>query len=426
MTQIHLLGMRRFAPFFWTQFLGAFNDNLFKSALVTLITFRLAAVYNVNAPMLITVVAGLFILPFFLFSSLAGQICDKYEKSFLIRIIKFVEIILMCLTAAAFEMMQLWWLVFLLFCMGTQSTFFGPLKYSILPQLLTDDELIAGNGLVNAGTNVAILTGTLCGGLLVLSASGRHYIAIGIIGVAIAGYAASRFIPNSPAAAPGLKIDRNLFRSTWQMLAYPVANKRVFTAILGISWFWFIGSVYLAQFPSYAKDVIGGDEQVSTLFLVIFSIGVGLGATCCNKLLKGRVSGKYLPASLVCISIFTALLCYFSRDLFPGRQLGSLAVFIGSPGSAPIILSMLLLAVAGGIFSVPMYAIMQRLTPPTHMARVIASLNIFNSFYMVVAALLCAVMIGAGASILFIFISMAALNFFMLPLAFKLSGVDYD
>lgn len=202
-TQFSLLAKRRFLPLFLTQFLGAFNDNLFKSALVILITFRLAETYNVNAQIMITAVAGLFILPFFLFSSLAGQIADKYEKSFLIRIIKLVEIILMCLTAAAFETMHLWWLIFLLFCMGTQSTFFGPLKFSILPQLLNDDELVAGNGLVNAGTNIAILTGTLCGGLFILSPLGRHYISAGVVGVAVAGYAASRFIPTAEPSSPG-------------------------------------------------------------------------------------------------------------------------------------------------------------------------------------------------------------------------------
>ena len=288
-TQFSLLAKRRFLPLFLTQFLGAFNDNLFKSALVILITFRLAETYNVNAQIMITAVAGLFILPFFLFSSLAGQIADKYEKSFLIRIIKLVEVILMCLTAAAFETMHLWWLIFLLFCMGTQSTFFGPLKFSILPQLLNDDELVAGNGLVNAGTNIAILTGTLCGGLFILSPLGRHYISAGVVGVAVAGYAASRFIPTAEPSSPGLRIDRNLFRSTWEMLVYPFCNRDVFRSIIGISWFWFLGSVFLAQFPSFAKDALGGDEQVSTLFLVLFSVGVGAGATFCNKLRLRKV-----------------------------------------------------------------------------------------------------------------------------------------
>ena len=425
-TQFSLLAKRRFLPLFLTQFLGAFNDNLFKSALVILITFRLAETYNVNAQIMITAVAGLFILPFFLFSSLAGQIADKYEKSFLIRIIKLVEIILMCLTAAAFETMHLWWLIFLLFCMGTQSTFFGPLKFSILPQLLNDDELVAGNGLVNAGTNIAILTGTLCGGLFILSPLGRHYISAGVVGVSVAGYAASRFIPTAEPSSPGLRIDRNLFRSTWEMLVYPFCNRDVFRSIIGISWFWFLGSVFLAQFPSFAKDALGGDEQVSTLFLVLFSVGVGAGATFCNKLLKGRVSGKYLSCSLIGMSLFIVMLYIFSAAAPAGGELISALQFIRGPRAAGIVFAMFMIAACGGLYSVPMYAMMQRMTPESHMARVIASLNIIDSLGMVAAAMLTALMISAGVSISGIFLSMAFLNLLMLPLTIKLSRISYD
>ena len=425
-TQFSLLAKRRFLPLFLTQFLGAFNDNLFKSALVILITFRLAETYNVNAQIMITAVAGLFILPFFLFSSLAGQIADKYEKSFLIRIIKLVEINLMCLTAAAFETMHLWWLIFLLFCMGTQSTFFGPLKFSILPQLLNDDELVAGNGLVNAGTNIAILTGTLCGGLFILSPLGRHYISAGVVGVAVAGYAASRFIPTAEPSSPGLRIDRNLFRSTWEMLVYPFCNRDVFRSIIGISWFWFLGSVFLAQFPSFAKDALGGDEQVSTLFLVLFSVGVGAGATFCNKLLKGRVSGEYLSCSLIGMSLFIVMLYIFSAAAPAGGELISALQFIRGPRAAGIVFAMFMIAACGGLYSVPMYAMMQRMTPESHMARVIASLNIIDSLGMVAAAMLTALMISAGVSISGIFLSMAFLNLLMLPLTIKLSRISYD
>ncbi|MCD8233301.1 MAG: MFS transporter [Cloacibacillus porcorum] len=391
-----------------------------------LITFHLAELYDVNAQIMITAVAGLFILPFFLFSSLAGQIADKYEKSFLIRIIKFVEIVLMCLTAAAFETMHLWWLVFLLFCMGTQSTFFGPLKFSILPQLLNDEELVAGNGLVNAGTNIAILTGTLCGGLFILSPLGRHYISAGVVGVAVAGYAASRFIPLAAPSSPKLRIDRNLFRSTWEMLVYPLSNKDVFRSIIGISWFWFLGSVFLAQFPSFAKDTLGGDEQVSTLFLVIFSVGVGAGATLCNKLLKGRVSGRYLSYSLIGMSVFIGMLYMFSASASAGEGLMSVWEFLRGPRAAGIVFSMFMIALSGGLYSVPMYAMMQRMTPESHMARVIASLNIIDSLGMVLAAALTALMIAAGMSISGIFFAMAFINLLMLPLTIKLSRINYD
>lgn len=411
-------------PLFLTQFLGAFNDNLFKSALVTLITFDLAAKYDLNAPVLITVVAGLFILPFFLFSSLAGQISDKYEKSRLIRIIKLVEIILMALTAAAFHYAQLWWLIALLFLMGAQSTFFGPLKYSVLPQLLREDELVAGNGLVNAGTNVAILTGTLCGGLFIMSPLGRYYISAGIVGVAAAGYLASRFIPVLPASSPELKIDRNLFRSTWQLITYPVPNRPVFMSIIGISWFWFLGSVFLAQFPSFAKDIVGGDEQVSTLFLVVFTVGIGFGATFCNKLLGGRVSGKYVPASLIAISVFIVMLYLVSPSQAAGGALSGVGAFLSAGRSWLIILSMFLIAASGGLYSIPMYAMMQNLTPETHMARTIASLNIIDSLGMVIAAALMSAMIAAGMSINGVFLSMAFINLLMLPLTLKIARTD--
>ena len=411
-------------PLFLTQFLGAFNDNLFKSALVTLITFDLAAKYGLNAPVLITVVAGLFILPFFLFSSLAGQISDKYEKSRLIRIIKLVEIILMVLTAAAFHYVQLWWLIALLFLMGAQSTFFGPLKYSVLPQLLREDELVAGNGLVNAGTNVAILTGTLCGGLFIMSPLGRYYISAGIVGVAAAGYIASRFIPVLPASSPELKIDRNLFRSTWRLITYPVPNRPVFMSIIGISWFWFLGSVFLAQFPSFAKDIVGGDEQVSTLFLVVFTVGIGFGATFCNKLLGGRVSGKYVPASLVAISVFIVMLYLVSPSQAAGGALSGVGAFLSAGRSWLIILSMFLIAASGGLYSIPMYAMMQNLTPETHMARTIASLNIIDSLGMVIAAALMSAMIAAGMSINSVFLSMAFINLLMLPLTLKIARTD--
>ena len=411
-------------PLFLTQFLGAFNDNLFKSALVTLITFDLAAKYDLNAPVLITVVAGLFILPFFLFSSLAGQISDKYEKSRLIRIIKLVEIILMALTAAAFHYVQLWWLIALLFLMGAQSTFFGPLKYSVLPQLQREDELVAGNGLVNAGTNVAILTGTLCGGLFIMSPLGRYYISAGIVGVAAAGYLTSRFIPVLPASSPELKIDRNLFRSTWQLITYPVPNRPVFMSIIGISWFWFLGSVFLAQFPSFAKDIVGGDEQVSTLFLVVFTVGIGFGATFCNKLLGGRVSGKYVPASLVAISVFIVMLYLVSPSQASGGALSGVGAFLSAGRSWLIILSMFLIAASGGLYSIPMYAMMQNLTPETHMARTIASLNIIDSLGMVIAAALMSAMIAAGMSINGVFLSMAFINLLMLPLTLKIARTD--
>lgn len=257
-----------------------------------------------------------------------------------------------------------------------------------------------------------------------MSPLGRYYISAGIVGVAAAGYIASRFIPVLPASSPELKIDRNLFRSTWRLITYPVPNRPVFMSIIGISWFWFLGSVFLAQFPSFAKDIVGGDEQVSTLFLVVFTVGIGFGATFCNKLLGGRVSGKYVPGSLIAISVFIVMLYLVSPSQASGGALSGVGAFLSSGRSWLIILSMFLIAASGGLYSIPMYAMMQNLTPETHMARTIASLNIIDSLGMVIAAALMSAMIAAGMSINSVFLSMAFINLLMLPLTLKIARTD--
>ena len=375
-----------------------------------------------NAQILITVVAGLFILPFFIFSATAGQLADKYEKSFLIHIIKFVEIVLMLLTAAAFMYQSLWLLIILLFFMGAQSTFFGPLKFSILPQHLREDELVAGNGFVSAGTYIAILTGTLCGGLFILRDLGRSYISCGVVGVAVLGYAASLCIPKAPPAAPDMTIDWNVPRSTWRIMADVLPDKVIFRAILGISWFWFLGAVLLAQFPSFSKDVVGGNEQVSTLFLVIFSIGVGLGSTLCNKLLNGRVSGRLVPASCLGMSAGIALLYAVSFAVSKGTALVGVKAFLAAPASWGVVAAFLMLAVFGGVFSVPMYAIMQAQSSDDHRARVVACLNIMNSLFMVLSAVFCYVLLMLKFSITGIFLAVGVVNLLITPLLAKLAG----
>ncbi len=406
---------------FLTQFFGAFNDNLFKNALVILITFRLAEAYGLNAQILITVVAGLFILPFFLFSATAGQLADKYEKSFLIRIIKFVEIVLMVMTAAAFHFMNLWALIILLFFMGAQSTFFGPLKFSILPQHLKEDELVAGNGLVSAGTYISILSGTLCGGLLILHELGRQYISAGVVGVAVLGFITSLFIPKAEASVPEMKIDWNIPRATWSILAYVMPNKPVFNSIIGISWFWFLGSVFLAQFPTFTKDVLGGNEEVSTLFLVIFSVGVGLGSTLCNRLLRGRVSGKLVPFGGVGMTIAIFALYGFSLLYDNDHVLVGALEFIKEPESWGIILAFLMLAASGGIFSVPMYAIMQSRSSDEHRARVVACMNITDSFGMVTSAVVVALLLMRSISVINIFLLIGIINLIITPLLSRLT-----
>jgi MFS family permease len=425
-TQFSLLSKRRFLPLFLTQFLGAFNDNLFKSALVILITFRLAEQNGMNAQILITVVAGLFILPFFLFSATAGQLADKYEKSFLIRIVKFVEIILMCMTAVAFQYLNLFALVILLFFMGAQSAFFGPLKYSILPQHLEEDELVAGNGLVSAGTYIAILTGTLFGGLLILNYFGRVIISTGVVSVAVLGFITSLFIPKAPPPDPEVKIDWNIPKATWEIISYVKVIKPVFRSILGISWFWFLGAVFLAQFPTFAKDILGGNEQVSTLFLIVFSVGVGFGSTICNRILKGRISTKLVAPACVGLSLSTFLLYTFSRLLKKGDTLVGALVFMQDYISWGIVLSLFLLATFGGIYSVPMYALMQSKCPDEHRARSVAVLNITDSFAMVLSAFFVTGLLFMEMSIINVFLVLGIMNLLIMPLLSRMVGVYGD
>jgi MFS family permease len=405
-----------------TQFLGAFNDNLFKSALVILITFNLAEEYGLNAQVLITLVAGIFILPFFLFSATAGQISDKYEKSFLIKIVKLVEIILMILTGIAFQGTHLYLLIFLLFMMGAQSTFFGPLKYSILPQHLEESELVAGNGLVNAGTYIAILTGTIFGGLLILGESGRAVISAGIICVAVAGFISSFFIPKAEAPAPDMKVDWNIPRATKRMISFVMPERAVFNALLGKSWFWLLGSVFLAQFPTFAKDALGGNEQVSTFFMVVFSVGVGVGSTLCNKLLKGAVSARLIPYGGVGISLSAALLYIFTLFVRESGSLAGLGEFMTRGTSWGITLSLFLLSVFGGIYSVPLYAIVQARSPEKHKARIIACGNLTDSLGMVLSAAIVAFLLTVKISIAHIFLIIAVINLAITPIIAKAAG----
>lgn len=412
----NLFKTRRFLPIFLTQFLGAFNDNLFKNALVILITFRLAERYNVNAQILITIVAGLFILPFFLFSSLAGELADKYEKSFLIHIIKFVEIILMVLTAFAFQTSSMWMLIGLLFLMGAQSSFFGPLKYSILPQHLLEYELVAGNGLVNAGTFIAIITGTLIGGLFILSEYGTDIISVGIVGVAVLGFIFSLFIPKAIPPDPNLKISLNIPVATKNIIRTTMVDKTVFRSILGISWFWFLGAVFLAQFPVFTKDVLGGNEEVTTFFLAIFSAGIVAGSVICDKLLSGKVSGKLIPFALTGVSVSIFVLCCFSFIVEKTPRLIDFATFIKLPSSIGITIGFFCLAMFGGMYTVPLYAIMQAKSTFKNRARIIATSNITDSVGMVISAFFVTLLLIFKVSITGIFFIMGIINVLLTPI----------
>jgi acyl-[acyl-carrier-protein]-phospholipid O-acyltransferase/long-chain-fatty-acid--[acyl-carrier-protein] ligase len=314
--QYHLFRTTRFLPLFVTQFLGALNDNLFKNALVILILYRLAESGGHDGPVLVTIAAGVFILPFFLFSATAGQLADKFEKSRLIRLIKLAEILIMGLAVGGFLWGESYLMLAVLFLMGAQSTFFGPLKYAILPDHLHEDELIGGTGLIEAGTFLAILIGTILGGVMILTGNGVAVVSAAILLLAGCGWLSSFFIPRAEPPSPDLKLNPNIPAETWNIIRAATARRDMRLTILGISWFWLVGATFLSQFPGLAKNVIGANEHVVTLFLTTFSIGIGLGSLFCNKLLDGEITAKFVPFGALGMTLFTLdLFSAWSRRL---------------------------------------------------------------------------------------------------------------
>lgn len=393
-SQFGLLKIRRFAPFFWTQFFGAFNDNVFKNALILIIAYQgVRQCPELDANVLINIAAGALILPFFLFSALAGDISDKYEKSRLIRYIKLLEIVIMALAAVAFFFSNVAALILLLFALGTQAAFFGPVKYSILPQHLRPGELVGGNAMVEMGTFVAILLGTIGGGILIQMDNGPRMVGAGVVAVALAGYAASRFIPQAEAASPGLNIKWNPITQTWKTVQLVRDPDSVFKSILGISWFWFLGASYLTQLPAYTRDVLHSSEGVVTLLLSLFSIGVGVGSLMCERLSGRKVELGLVPLGSIGLSVF-GFDIFFAYQAPPAAQLMGLSEFISSAGSLRVIFDFIMIGVSGGLFIVPLYAFIQMRTRPEIRSRVIAANNILNALFMVLASLMGAVLLG--------------------------------
>ncbi len=409
-SQFHLFATRRFLPLFVTQFLGAANDNLFKNAMVILTLYALAA--QGGGQVLVTMAAGVFILPFFLFSATAGQLADKYDKGRLIRIIKFAEIVIMGLGAAGLALGQVWFLLAVLFLMGAQSAFFGPLKYAILPQHLAEHELVGGNALVEAGTFLAILLGTIAGGLLILGEGGVATVSALVLALAVAGFAAALAIPKAPPGSPSLRINPNIWAETKAILAHARQGRAVFLSILGISWFWLVGATFLSQFPAFAKDVLASNEQVVTLFLTVFSVGIALGSVLSARLLKGEVSARYAPIAAIGISVFALDLALSTPGLaVPGQELMGVAGFLGSLHNWRILADLLLIAVCGGLYIVPLYSILQTRADEAHRARTIAANNVMNALFMTVAAGATALMLAAGFTVGQVFLTVALINF---------------
>ena len=402
-----LLADRRFGGLFWTQFLGALNDNFFKNALVLLILYRLA---GDQGPLLVTAAAGIFILPFFLFSATAGQLADKYDRAWLTRRIKILEIGIMSVGAVALLAGSVTLLLVVLFAMGSQSTLFGPIKYGILPDLLERDELVAGNGLIEGGTFLAILIGTILGGVLVLAPGGTWIVSAGVLGLAAAGYATSRFVPPQVAPRPDLVIERNVVAATSALMRQLFADRRLRLAALGVSWFWFVGAVFLAQVPTFTKDVIGADEHVVTLFLTLFSIGIGIGSLAAARATRDRIDTTPVPFAAIAMAIFTVDLFFAARAVPPAGALMGLGAFVAEPFAWRLMVDLVAVAMAGGLFVVPLFAAIQAWADPDRRARVIAAVNIVNAAFMVASALITLALQTVGLDVAQIFLATGVAN----------------
>ncbi len=402
LTSTHLLKQRRFAPLFATQLLNAFNDNLYKNAMVLFVVY---SVYNSAAAETVFsgVASAVFILPFFLLSAVSGQLADMRCKARIIRIIKAAEIAIMSVGAVGLllawqgmltELVAIPLMMVALFAMGVHSTFFGPIKYSILPQHLKREEVLAGTGLVEAGTYLAIMGGTIVAGFIEVQTA-----AVLVVAISVIGYLTSRQVPEAPPYVEGQSLDTNIFRSSNALIRQTLKNKEMFYAVMAISFFWTIGAVLFIQFPPLAKNVLMASKEVASLFLVTFSIGVALGSVAINVLLKGTVSARYSPPSVIAMGVFVAafyLVCRAWSQQVPSGELMDIATFIAQPLAPLVLLALLLIAVAGGMFVVPLYAFLTTRVPPSEASRAVAANNIVNSGAMVVGSVLALALSAAG------------------------------
>ena len=404
--QFALLRQRRFAPFFWTQFSGAANDNLFKFAFTVMVTYQLSVSW-MEPKMAGLVIAALFILPFLLFSATSGQLTDKYDKTAMIRFVKNLEIAVMALATYGFIANDIVVLLVCTFLMGLHSTLFGPVKFAYLPQVLNERELTGGNGMVEMGTFVAILLGQVAGGLLVaMPEVGHRNVAIVCLGLAVVGRVVAAGIPASPATDPALKINWNPVSETWRNLKLAHGDVVVFRSLLGISWMWFFGAIFLSQFPSLAKEILHGDAQVASFLLVVFSVGIGTGSLLCEILSKRHVEIGLVPLGAIGMSVFSIDL-YFALQAVPSTVSGTsmgIGAFLAQPAHYRVMLDLMLLSLFAGLYSVPMYALIQLRSQATHRARIIAANNILNALFMIGSSLIAGALLHAGLSIPQIFL----------------------
>jgi 1-acyl-sn-glycerol-3-phosphate acyltransferase len=405
--QFQLLIQRRFAPFFVAQFLGALNDNVLRNGLIILFTFQGVQILGMGADQLANLSAALFILPFLLFSSLAGQFADKYEKSRLIRNIKLLEVGLMLVGYFAFSTQNYWLLLVVLFLAGLQSTLFGPVKYAYLPQNLEQQELVGGNALVESGTYIAVIAGLIIGGLAV--ANGGGLIGACLVSFAALGYLASLSVPETRAADPELRINRNIWRETWHIVSYAREKRSVFLAILGISWFWTLGAALTIQMAGFTLYTLNGNESITTLLLALFAVGVGVGSLLCEWLSGRRIEPGLVPFGAIGLSLFTIDL-YFAQPTLHPVAVTSVAEFIVRSGSSRLLFDVVMIGVFAGFYSVPLYAMVQDRSERKHLSRIIAANNIINAIFMVAGALFCFLVLAAGFSIPQLFVMLAFIN----------------
>jgi 1-acyl-sn-glycerol-3-phosphate acyltransferase len=409
-SQFKLFGQRRFMPFFMTQGLGAFNDNIFKNAFAAMLVFTASEVGVLNTDQVVNLSALVFILPFFLFSALFGQFADKYEKSVQIRYIKLFEVVIMLLATLGFWLNNVPLLLFVLFLLGLQSTIFGPIKYGILPQILRTEELVGGNALIEMGTFVAILAGTIAGPQLAgVKVAWPYWVSAACLATAVAGYLFSRRVPRAEPVAPGIEINWNVFSETWRNLKFLNDNRVVLNSVLGISWFWFFGATFLVQIPSYSQNVLGGDENLMSGLLGLFIIGISTGSLLCERLSGKQVEIGLVPFGAIGLTIF-GLDLFFASPTTPGVDV-TLMQFLSGAENWRIIADLLLIGVFGGFYIVPLYALVQARSAPAHRSRVIAGLNILNALFMVIAAVMAMLILGpAKLTIPDLFLISAVLN----------------
>jgi acyl-[acyl-carrier-protein]-phospholipid O-acyltransferase/long-chain-fatty-acid--[acyl-carrier-protein] ligase len=401
--QLRLLGTRRLLPLFIAQFLGAVNDNLFKNALIILIAYQDTS--NAKATeILVTLAGAIFILPYFLFSATAGQIADKFEKQRLVQIVKLWEIGVMLVAALGFALDSILFQMAVLFGLGVQAAYFGPVKYAIIPELLAEDELMSGNALIEAGTFLAILIGTIAGGLLILTPHGPATVAAALLTMAVLGWGASLYVPRGRPASPELKFNPNILSETGRILDYAYRLRDLRLPLLGISWFWFLGIAYLSQFPNYAKETLGASNEVVTLFLTLFSVGIGVGALLCGRIQRGRVDARLVPLGALGLTVFGVDFWLAGRHPETSGTLVGAAQFLAVPANWRIVVDLFAIAVAGGLYCVPLYAIMQLRSESAHRARVVAANNIMNALFMVLAGIVSVAMLAAGLGIASIFL----------------------